>query len=93
MGAEVGGRMELKRETGRGEKIFPQENGENVSAGGFRAGAHRHSIPSGCVALKVEGHRGAVSAALPADSVPMLRCCREKRNREIVQRVQGGNRQ
>lgn len=55
----------------------------NVSAGGFRAGAHGHSIPSGCVALKVERHRGAVSAVLPADSVPTLRCCRKKRNREI----------
>lgn len=69
--------------------LASRENGKSLSTGGSGAGTHKYSISSGSVALRTEGHRGAVSVALPADSVPRLRCCREKWNGEICSRGVG----
>lgn len=74
----------------RGEKLNQQgKNGKSLSTGGFRAGTHEYSIPSGCVVLRAEGHRGAVSVAPPAVSMPRLGCCRGKWKREICARGVG----
>lgn len=90
-GAGLDGRTELKRKAEmRGEKLNQQgKNGKSLSTGGFGAGTRKYSIPSGCVALRAEGRRGAVSVAPPADSVPRLRCCRGKWKREICARGVG----